>query len=56
VLGPIAGAFTVVSLQSELSAVGSWITVVIGGTFVVCVLLFRRGFVGELARRLKRPL
>ena len=56
VLGPLAGAFTVVSLESELSSVGSWITVIIGGTFVVCVLLFRRGFMGELARLLKRTL
>jgi branched-chain amino acid transport system permease protein len=56
VLGPLAGAFTVVTLQSELSSVGSWITVIIGGIFVVCVLLFRRGFVGELGRLLKRQL
>jgi len=56
VLGPLAGAFTVVTLQSELSSVGSWITVIIGATFVVCVLVFRRGFVGELSRLLKRPL
>jgi branched-chain amino acid transport system permease protein len=56
VLGPLVGAFTVVTLQSELSSVGSWITVIIGGIFVVCVLVFRRGFVGELARLLKRSL
>ncbi|MBI5484299.1 MAG: branched-chain amino acid ABC transporter permease [Deltaproteobacteria bacterium] len=56
VLGPLAGAFTVVTLQSELSSVGSWITVIIGVTFVVCVLLFRRGFVGELGRLLKKSL
>jgi branched-chain amino acid transport system permease protein len=56
VLGPLAGAFTVVTLQSELSSVGSWITVIIGVIFVVCVLVFRRGFVGELGRLLKRAL
>lgn len=56
VLGPLVGAFTVVTLQSELSSVGSWITVIIGGIFVICVLVFRRGFVGELARRMKRSL
>ncbi|MBI4912583.1 MAG: branched-chain amino acid ABC transporter permease [Acidobacteria bacterium] len=56
VLGPVAGAFTVVTLQSELSFVGPWITVIIGGIFVVCVLVFRRGFVGELGRILKRAL
>jgi branched-chain amino acid transport system permease protein len=56
VLGPLVGAFTVVTLQSELSSVGSWITVIIGSIFVVCVLLFRRGFVGELGRLLKKSL
>ena len=56
VLGPLVGAFTVVTLQSELSTVGPWITVIIGGTFVVCVLIFRRGLVGELAKLIKRPL
>jgi branched-chain amino acid transport system permease protein len=56
VLGPLVGAFTVVTLQSELSSVGSWITVIIGVTFVVCVLLFRRGLVGELGRLLKKSL
>ena len=56
VLGPLVGAFTVVTLQSELSSVGSWITVTIGMIFVICVLAFRRGFIGELARLLKRSL
>jgi branched-chain amino acid transport system permease protein len=56
VLGPLIGAFTVVTLQSELSSVGSWITVIIGVTFVICVLLFRRGLVGELGRMLKKSL
>lgn len=54
VLGPLLGSFTVVTLQTELSSVGSWITAIIGGIFVVCVLLFRRGFAGELERLLKR--
>ena len=56
VLGPVVGAFTVITLHSELSAIGSWVTVVIGATFVVCVLTFRRGFIGELGRLLKRSL
>ena len=56
VLGPAAGAFTVVTLQSQLTMVGPWITVIIGGIFVVCVLVFRRGFVGELGRLLRRSL
>lgn len=56
VLGPLVGAFTVVTLQSELSSIGSWITVIIGSIFVICVLVFRRGFIGELGRLLKKSL
>jgi len=56
VLGPLVGAFTVVTLQSELSSIGSWITVLIGSIFVICVLIFRRGFIGELGRLLKKSL
>ena len=56
VLGPVVGAFTVVALHFELSSLGSWVTVVIGAIFVVGVLVFRRGFVGELGRLLKRSL
>jgi branched-chain amino acid transport system permease protein len=56
VLGPLVGAFTVVTLHSELSSAGSWVTVIIGVTFVLCVLAFRRGIIGEAARLLKRSL
>ena len=55
-LGPMVGAFTVVTLHCELSSAGSWVTVIIGVTFVICVLAFRRGIVGELGRLLKRSL
>lgn len=53
IFGPVVGAFIVVALQHVLSGIGSWVQVVIGGTFIACVLLFRRGVVGELARMLK---
>ncbi len=47
--GPVIGAFTIIGLQNFLAdRVGSWVTVIIGVIFVVCVLAFRRGFVGEL--------
>ncbi|WP_119153329.1 branched-chain amino acid ABC transporter permease [Caldimonas tepidiphila] len=47
--GPVIGAFTIVGLQNFLAdRVGSWVTVIIGAIFVVCVVAFRRGFVGEL--------
>ncbi len=47
-LGPAVGAGIVIALQDSLAdKVGSWVTVIIGAIFVVCVLLFRRGVVGE---------
>lgn len=49
ILGPAVGASTIVTLQTQLAdKVGSWVTVIIGVIFVVCVLAFRRGIVGEL--------
>ena len=51
-LGPVVGANLVVTLQEYLSdVVGAWVSVIIGAIFVVCVLIFRRGFVGEIQRR-----
>jgi len=53
--GPVVGAFTIIGLQNFLAdRVGSWVTVIIGVIFVVCVVGFRRGFVGELLAWLKR--
>ena len=53
--GPVLGAFTIIGLQNMLSdRVGEWVTVIIGVIFVVCVVAFRRGFVGELHAWLKR--
>ncbi len=47
--GPVIGAFTIIGLQDYLAdRVGSWVTVIIGLIFVVCVLAFRKGFIGEL--------
>jgi len=55
VLGPVAGAITLIGLENLLAdKVGSWVTVIMGGMFVVCVLLFRRGLVGELNAVLTR--
>ena len=57
--GPVIGAFTIIGLQDVLAdQVGSWINVIIGVIFVICVVAFRKGFVGELLawqqRRRKR--
>ncbi|MBX3676468.1 MAG: branched-chain amino acid ABC transporter permease [Rhodocyclaceae bacterium] len=49
VFGPVVGAATIVTLQNELAdKVGSLVTVIMGAIFVICVLAFRRGIVGEL--------
>ncbi len=54
-LGPVLGANMVVTLQEYLSDwVGSWVSVIIGVIFVVCVMTFRRGFVGEIQRYVAR--
>ena len=47
--GPVLGSSIVIGLQNLLAdKVGSWVTVIIGVIFVVCVLAFRKGVVGEL--------
>ena len=56
VFGPVVGAFIVIALENYLAQLGAWVTVVQGAIFVVCVLTFRRGVVGELARIIRRPL
>ncbi len=50
--GPVVGAGLVVTLESYLAATSLPVPVVIGAIFVVCVLLFRRGIVGEILARL----
>ena len=53
--GPVFGAGIVISLQNLLAdKVGSWVTVIIGVIFVLCVLAFRKGVVGELQAYLER--
>ncbi len=49
--GPVAGAFFVVSLENYLTTrIGQWVFVVQGAIFVFCVLVLRRGIIGEIAR------
>ncbi|NBU87806.1 MAG: branched-chain amino acid ABC transporter permease [Betaproteobacteria bacterium] len=54
ILGPALGATIVVTMQNYLSSLGSMVTIIMGVTFVACVLLFRRGIVGEIQFRLGR--
>ena len=56
IFGPVVGAVFFVTLENYLAQLGSWVQVVQGVIFVICVIAFRRGIVGELARVLKRPL
>jgi branched-chain amino acid transport system permease protein len=52
--GPVVGAGLIVTLQNELAdRAGSWVTVITGAIFVLCVLAFRRGIVGELVALFK---
>ncbi len=52
VLGPALGASIIITMQNYLADLGSWVTIIMGATFVVCVLVFRRGIVGEIEHRL----
>jgi branched-chain amino acid transport system permease protein len=53
VFGPVLGAFVIVSMENYLAEFGQWITVIQGVIFVACVLLFRRGIIGEIANALR---
>jgi branched-chain amino acid transport system permease protein len=54
--GPLIGAAVIVSMENYLAQLGAWVTVVQGFIFVVCVLAFRRGIIGEIANWIKKPL
>ena len=54
IFGPVAGAFVIIAMQSYLAELGSWVTIVQGVIFVICVLAFRRGIMGELEAWLRR--
>jgi branched-chain amino acid transport system permease protein len=56
IFGPVLGAAVIITMQNYLAQLGAWVTVVQGLIFVVCVLAFRRGIVGELGHWLKKPL
>jgi branched-chain amino acid transport system permease protein len=54
VMGPSVGALLVIALENYLGEMGSWVTVITGAVFVVTVLAFRRGIVGEVRAIVKR--
>ena len=53
IFGPIVGAFLIVAMENYLAPFGQWVLVIQGAVFVICVLAFRRGIIGELAARLR---
>jgi branched-chain amino acid transport system permease protein len=56
IFGPVVGAFFIIALENYLAPFGQWVLVIQGAIFVFCVLVFRRGIVGELANRLRVQL
>ncbi|MFB9262587.1 branched-chain amino acid ABC transporter permease [Bradyrhizobium erythrophlei] len=56
IFGPLVGAFVIIAMQQYLAGFGQWVTVIQGVIFVACVLLFRRGLIGEVAHLLRRSL
>ena len=56
VLGPVVGAFLLVTIQNYFAQVGAWSTIIQGAIFIVCVLVFRRGIVGEIDAWQRRRL
>jgi branched-chain amino acid transport system permease protein len=56
IFGPVVGALIIITMENYLAQLGAWVTIVQGAIFVVCVLTFRRGVIGEIAHYLKKPL
>src|SRR4051794_24562315 len=56
IFGPVVGAFVIIAMQQYLAGFGQWVTVIQGAIFVVCVLTFRRGVIGEIAHYFRRSL
>ena len=56
VFGPVVGAFVIIAMQQYLADFGQWVMVVQGAIFVICVLTFRSGIIGEIAYFFKRSL
>ena len=49
ILGPVVGAFIITTMENYLAQTGSWVTIIEGVIFVVCVMTFRQGVVGVIA-------
>ena len=56
IFGPVVGALVIITMENYLAHLGAWVTIVQGVIFVICVLTFRRGVIGEIANFIKKPL
>jgi branched-chain amino acid transport system permease protein len=56
IFGPLLGAFAIVAMENYLAPFGQWVLVIQGVIFVICVLVFRRGIIGEIANMLRVQL
>jgi branched-chain amino acid transport system permease protein len=56
IFGPVVGAVVVTAMKFYLAPFGAWVTVTQGVIFVICVLAFRRGIIGELGAALRLAL
>jgi branched-chain amino acid transport system permease protein len=56
VFGPVVGAFIIITMENYLAQLGAWVTISQGIIFVICVLTFRRGVIGEIGHYLRKPL
>ncbi|HEY5632361.1 MAG TPA: branched-chain amino acid ABC transporter permease [Burkholderiaceae bacterium] len=56
IFGPVVGAAIIITMQNYLAQLGAWVTIVQGVIFVICVLAFRRGVIGEIAHAIRKPL
>ena len=70
IVGPIVGAIIIIMLENKLGDIGTWlanvthidwfntlgdsVTIVTGFIFIICVLLFRKGIVGEILALAKK--
>jgi branched-chain amino acid transport system permease protein len=56
IFGPVMGALVVTAMENYLAQFGAWVTVTQGVIFMLCVLAFRRGIMGEVGGKLKLAL
>ena len=56
IFGPVVGAAIIVTMQNYLAQFGAWVTIIQGVIFVICVLAFRRGIIGEISHAIRKPL